>query len=240
MPNALDDYRITAPAEITAMLQRLVAERSLVSLAGPQGQGLTTQLWEAEPDQQRLVFGGEAPSPRLDTLLTHGEVTAVAYLDKIKVQFDLDTLTAANSLHGPTLRASWPAVMYRFQRRQAFRVQPLGPQVPQVLFMHPQHPEQELTLRVLDVSLSGLALLLPDQVPMIPAGTRIQDCRLDLDDQTSLTIGLMVHHATAMPGAKSGVRLGCELLNPDRLDRSLSQYINQTQKRRAALSLDRR
>ena len=60
------------------------------------------------------------------------------------------------------------------------------------------------------------------------------------DDQTRLTVDLMIHHVTSIHPQTRGSKLGCELLNVDRIDRSLGDYINQTQKRRLALQTDRR
>jgi flagellar brake protein len=239
-PADLDDYRITAPAEIQSVLQRLVDERSLISLSGPQGQGHMTLMVQVDASQGHLHFSAEDGDDRLDALIEGGEVTAVAYLDRIKIQFDLDGLLQVSSALGRSLRSPWPGVIFRFQRREAFRVQPLPAQVPTAHLNHPHAPQMALQLRVLDVSLSGVALFLPDHVPMIPAGVKLGGCRLQLDDQTSLMVSLMVHHVTAIHPQTRGVRLGCELLDLDRADRSLGQYINQTQKRRAALAIERR
>jgi c-di-GMP-binding flagellar brake protein YcgR len=236
----LDDYRITAPAEIQAMLQRLVDERGLVSLSGPQGQAYTTLMWQADVQHRHIHFSAEDGDDRLDALIEGGEITAVAYLDQIKVQFDLAGLLQVTGPQGSSLRANWPGLIYRFQRREAFRVQPLPAQVPTAHLYHPHMPDVELHLRVLDVSLGGVALFLPDKVPMIPAGVKLQGCRLELDDQTALTVTMVVHHVTAIHPQTHGVRLGCELMDVDRTDRSLGNYINQTQKRRAALALERR
>jgi flagellar brake protein len=239
-PADLDGYGITAPAEIQALLHRLVDERSLISLSGPQGQGHITLMWHVDPSQRHLHFSAEDGDDRLDALIEGGEVTAVVYLDRIKIQFDLNGLLQVRSARGRSLRAQWPDVVFRFQRREAYRVQPLPAQVPMAHLFHPQATDMALQLRVLDVSLSGVALFLPDQVPMIPAGVKLSGCRLELDDQTSLTVNLIVHHVTAIHPQTRGVRLGCELLDMDRADRSLGNYINQTQKRRAALAIERR
>jgi len=239
-PTELDDYRITAAAEIQLLVQRLLDERALITLSGPQGDSHMTLLSHTDATAGTLSLSADDGDARLDELIESGELTATAYLDRIKIQFDLDGVLQVSAPRGRSLRAQWPQVVYRFQRREAFRVLPLSSHAPTAHLQHPTHPERELALRVLDVSLGGVALFLPDDVPMIPAGVKLPHCRLALDDMTSLDVTLVVHHVTAIHPQTRGVRLGCELLDLDRADRSLGTYINQTQKRRAALTLDRR
>jgi c-di-GMP-binding flagellar brake protein YcgR len=239
-PTELDDYRITAAAEIQLLVQRLLDERALITLSGPQGDSHMTLLSHTDATAGTLSLSADDGDARLDELIESGELTATAYLDRIKIQFDLDGVLQVSAPRGRSLRAQWPQVVYRFQRREAFRVLPLSSHAPTAHLQHPTHPERELSLRVLDVSLGGVALFLPDDVPMIPAGVKLPHCRLALDDMTSLDVTLVVHHVTAIHPQTRGVRLGCELLDVDRTDRSLGTYINQTQKRRAALSLERR
>ncbi|MFT3858035.1 MAG: flagellar brake protein [Aquabacterium sp.] len=237
---ALDEYRVTSPVEIQALLQRLLDERALVTLSGPGNESYTTLLWQADAARQTLCFSASDGDAQLDALLESGEISAVAYLDSIKIQFDLDGVLEVHGGHHHALNAHYPKVMYRFQRRAAFRVQPFAAKTPVARFRHPAMPDMQLALRVLDVSLSGVALFLPDNVPMIAAGVKIGQCRLDLDDDTSLEVGLIIHHVTAIHPESKGARLGCEITGVDWSDRTLQQYINQTQKRRIALPGDKR
>ncbi len=231
----LDEYRITASAEIQALLQKLIDERVLVTLSGPQGGSYTTLIWQVDAARQTLSFSASDGDARLDALLEAGEIVAVAYLDSIKIQFDLDGVIEVRGGHHRALNARFPKAMFRFQRRAAFRVQPFSTKVPVARFRHPAMPEMQLALRVLDVSLSGVALFLPHDIPMISAGVKIGQCRLELDDETELDVGLVIHHITALHPESKGVRLGCELTGLGWSDRSLQHYINQTQKRRIAL-----
>jgi c-di-GMP-binding flagellar brake protein YcgR len=236
----LDDFRITSPVEIQAFMQQLVDSRTLVTLSGPSGASYTTLMWSSEPGRQIVCFSAEDGDTRLQGLLESDEIVAVAYLDNIKIQFDLDGVLEVHGGHRPALNAQFPKVLFRFQRRSAFRVQPFDAKAPTARFRHPAMPDMQLALRVLDVSLSGIALFLPDNTPMIAAGVRIGQCHLDLDDDTHLEVGLIIHHVTAIHPESRGVRLGCELVDLDWSDRSLQYYINQTQKRRLALSPERR
>ena len=231
----LDEYRITSQVEIQVLLQQMLDHRTLVTLSGPHGDSYTTLMWQADPSRQMLCFSASDDDPRLRALLESDEIVAVAYLDSIKVQFDLDGVVEVRGGHHRALNAKYPKVLFRFQRRSAFRVQPFSTKSPVAKFRHPAMPDMQLALRVLDISLSGVALFRPDNVPMIAAGVKIGQCQLDLDDETHLEVGLVIHHVTAIHPESRGARLGCELAGLDWSDRSLQHYINQTQKRRLAL-----
>lgn len=237
---ALDDYRITSQVEIQALLQQLLDTRALVTLSGPHGDSYTTLMWSADPARHTICFSAEDGAPQLGALLESDEIMAVAYLDSIKVQFDLNGVVQVHGGQHHALNAQYPAVVYRFQRRSAFRVQPLVTKSPVARLRHPAMPDMQLALRVLDVSLGGVALFLPDDVPMIAAGVKIGQCHLDLDDDTHLDVALVIHHVTAIHPESHGARLGCELVDLDWSDRTLQHYINQTQKRRLALASERR
>ncbi|MBI2731957.1 MAG: flagellar brake protein [Aquabacterium sp.] len=230
---------MTSSVEIQALLKQLLDARPMVTLSGPNGDSYTTLMWAAE-DGRGLCFSAEDSDDRLDALLESGEIVAVAYLDSIKLQFDLDGVVHVKGGRHSALNAQYPTVLYRFQRRAAFRVQPLATKSPVAKFRHPAMPDMQLALRVLDVSLSGVALFLPDNVPMIAAGVKIGQCRLDLDDDTSMDVTVVIHHVTAIHPESKGVRLGCEFVGMDWSDRTLQHYINQTQKRRLALQADKR
>jgi c-di-GMP-binding flagellar brake protein YcgR len=233
--DALDEYRVTSPVEIQVLFQKLLDTRTLVTLSGPNGASYTTLMWKADADRQTLCFSASDGDAQLDALLESGEIVAVAYLDSIKIQFDLDGVVEVHGGQHHALNAQYPKVMYRFQRRSAFRVQPFATKAPVARFPHPAMPEMQLALRVLDVSLSGVALFLPDDVPMVAAGVKIGQCHLDLDDETQLHVGLVIHHVTSIHPESKGARLGCEITGLSWNDRTLQQYINQTQKRRIAL-----
>ena len=230
----LDEYRITSQVEIQAMLQQMLDTRTFVTLSGPNGDSYTTLMWQADPSRQILCFSASDGDTRLQALLESGEIVAVAYLDSIKVQFDLEGVVEVLG-QDRALNANYPKVLFRFQRRSAFRVQPFSTKSPVARFRHPAIPDMTLALRVLDISLSGVALFLPENVPAITAGVKIGQCELDLDDDTNMVVGLVIHHVTAIHPESRGTRLGCELIGLDWSDRSLQHYINQTQKRRLAL-----
>lgn len=232
-------FRIQQPREIAALLKELINDATPVIISGPETAGFTTMLWTIDTAQRRVNFSVDPDSPQLQLLLEREEATCVAYLDAVKLQFDVEQLVLVRGAKSCALQATMPREMYRFQRRGSFRVRTLGRGSPTALLRHPSIPEMQLGLRVLDVSIGGCALLLPGDMPPMNAGVEIRGVRIELDPDTRFDSDLQLHHVTAIQTPSRGVRLGCEFMHVQPpAQRALQRYIDQTQKRRRLLSLD--
>jgi flagellar brake protein len=233
------EFRVSNPREIAALLRQLAADATPVVLSGPDAAGLTTVIWTIDTAQQRINFSADAESPQLQRLIELEEATCVAYLDAVKLQFDVDHLVLVRGSQSCSLQSDMPREMYRFQRRRSFRVRTLGRGTPTALLRHPSMPDMQLGLRVLDVSIGGCALMLPTDVPPLSAGLEIRGVRIELDPDTRFDTDLLLHHVTVIQTPSRGSRLGCEFMHVQpQAQRALQRYIDQTQKRRRLLSLD--
>lgn len=231
------EFRITLEREIAALLRQLVDAALPVSLSGPDVT-LTTNVWSCDAGQRRVSFAADADSPQLQRLLETGEATCVAYLDAVKLQFDANNLMLVRGARHCVLQADLPRVMYRFQRRESYRVRTNDRGTPTARLRHPSMPEMQLALRVLDVSIGGCALLQPDNVPPIAAGVELHGVHVELDADTAFDTNLKLHHVTAMHAPSRAARLGCEFMHvAPATERALQRYIDQTQKRRRLLTL---
>lgn len=235
----LDDFRITAPAELAAMLKRMLDANAVVNLNAPNGTAVTAALWAVDAARGVISFSADDHAPQLQSLIECNEAVAVAYLDSIKVQFDVQGLLLVHNGRSSAISCGYPREMFRFQRRNAYRVRPLLRNAPTASLRHPMIPDMQLSLRVLDVSIGGCALFLPEDVPMIEPGVLLNGVDLDLDADTRITAPLRLQHVTSLQLNARGVRLGCEMVNAsnDSL-RALQRYIDQTQKRRRLLVHD--
>lgn len=235
---ALDEFRIGAPAEIVGLLEELAGRRVPLALSTPGGARCTTTVQSLEPARGLLCLAADENDHQLPGLLESEEVLAIAYLDSIKLQFDLHDLVLVHGGAGCALNARFPRELYRFQRRASFRVRPLINTRPTATVLHPVQRDVQIELRVLDVSIGGVALFLPDGAPAIEPGVRLEDVLIELDGDTRLVVGLLVHHVTLLHHESRGVRLGCEMhgLGGEGA-RTLQRYIDQTQKRRRLLVL---
>lgn len=228
------EFRVVHPQERRALLRQLRDGSVPVNLSAPGGGSYTTVLWSVE--ETAVAFDAGARGSLLEPLLEGGEVTAVAYLDAVKLQFDLHDPMLVHGAQATLLRATMPQEIYRFQRRQSYRVRVADRGSPVARLRHPSIPDMRLALRVLDVSLGGCALWLPADVPPIAAGTQFSEVEIDLDVDTRLHVPLRLQHVSAIAPGSQGVRLGCEWQLSPAAERSVQRFVEQAQKRRRLLA----
>ena len=235
----LEPYRLGAPSEVATMLRRLQEANVPLNLNTPQGGVYTTTLWAMDAARGMLSFAADARDPRLQAVLEGDEAVVVGYLENIKVQFDVDNLVLVRGGQASALNATYPRQLFRFQRRDSYRVRPILRDTPVARLRHPMIPEMQLALRVLDVSIGGCALLLPEDVPPLTPGVTIGRVRIELDLNAHFETALRLQHITAIQPDSRGVRLGCEWVRLGQdAERTLQRYIDQTQKRRRFVALE--
>ncbi|HJW12166.1 MAG TPA: flagellar brake protein [Albitalea sp.] len=235
----LDDFRLTSPSEISAMLKRLLDGNVTVVLNAPDGGSVSTTLWTIDSARGIVSFSANGNDPQLRSLIEFDEAVVVGYLDSVKLQFDVQDLVLVHGGKTSALNCAFPREMFRFQRRNGYRVRPLMRSTPVARLRHPMIPDMQLNLRVLDVSIGGCALFIPDDVPPLPPGVLMNGVEIDLDADTRLTCSLRLQHVTSIHHESRGARLGCEMVNTGNDGvRALQRYIDQTQKRRRLMALD--
>lgn len=240
-PDRLAEFRVSSPVEITAILKQLSDASVMLSLSTPSGDSVMASVWAVDASRDLLCLSVGGQEAALQRVLASDEVVAVGYNESIKLQFDLDHLVLVRGDSHLALNASFPRQVFRFQRRESYRVRPLMNSRPVAAIRHPDRPDLSLELRVLDVSIGGVALLLPDTEPPIAEGARIPKALISLDGDTRFQVDLIVRRAAQVgedvKGAK-GSRLGCEIARLSGQDeRSLQRYIDLTQRRRRMLAL---
>jgi c-di-GMP-binding flagellar brake protein YcgR len=233
---AIDEFRVAHPTEVLALLRRLVDSAVLVQLSAPGGAAYTSTLWTVDAQARRISFDADPTHPQIRALIDAGEATAVAYLDAVKLQFDLHGLVLAHGHSASALQAALPDELFRFQRRASFRVRTRDCAV--VHLRHPASHGEIVTLRVLDVSVGGCAVQLPRDMAPIEPGTTIAAVRIELDADTLFVAALTVQHVSGGFGNTHGSRLGCAFAGLDGTSqRALQRYIDLTQRREKFLLL---
>lgn len=238
-PDALAAFRVREGVEVRALLKSLMDRTVTINLNGSDGSAYATTLWTIDAQGGRLAFTADLMKPEVHRLVEADEAVAVGYLDQVKLQFEVADRMLVHGRNSCVLQAAMPRELYRFQRRNAYRVRTIERSAPTARFRHPAIPDMMLELRLLDVSVGGCALFMPGDMPLVDPGVMINHAVIELDATTTLHGSLVVHHVTSIQPQARGVRLGCELLQlPPEDARALQRYIDQTQKRRRLLSLD--
>jgi c-di-GMP-binding flagellar brake protein YcgR len=236
---SLAHFRVTDAGEIRALLKALMDQVAPLNLSASDGSAYTTTLWTVDPNAGRIAFAADTMAHAVHDIVEADECAAVAYLDKIKLQFDVHDLVLVQGSKASVLQARLPREVFRFQRRNAYRVRTIERTAPTASFRHPGIPEMGVSLRVLDVSAGGCALLLPADVPPLQPGVTVRGVRLALDAETRIDCALVLHHVTSTGAENGSVRLGCGIVGVQgTAERALQKYIDQTQKRRRLMALD--
>ena len=239
-PASLGDFRVAEPREIVAMLRELCDGNVPLNLHAGPGDAYTTTLWTMDIDRGTMSFCADvADDACMQTLLGGEEVVVVGYLANVKLQFEVSNLVLVRGHRASVLSCVVPHEMFRFQRRSTYRVRPLMRGAPTARLAHPGDPALDLALRVIDVSIGGCALFLPDDLRSIERGTLLQRVEIDLDADTRFHIDLRVQHVTAANAQARGMRLGCEFASASGEGlRALQRFIDHTQKRGRLLALN--
>jgi flagellar brake protein len=236
---SLDEFRVSSPRDIGTLLKQLLDGSVLLNLNGSDGGVFTSAIWTLDSTRSTIGFNADPTDPALQSVLHSNEVVVVGYLESVKVQFDVRNIVLVHGNRASVLSCPFPREMYRFQRRNAFRVRPLMRSAPLARLLHPDLPDTEFSLRIIDISIGGCALFLPADMPMMNAGVQLNRVRLELDADTHLDANLRLQHVTSLNGDARGLRLGFEFVRPGGdVVRTLQRFIDLTQKRGKLMALN--
>lgn len=238
MNAALEEFRIGSPRDVGLLLKQLLDGAVVLSMHGSDGSVFRSAIWTMDSARSTIGFNADPNDPAMQSILHSHDVTVVGYLDSVKVQFELRDPVLVHGNKASVLSCPFPREMYRFQRRNAFRVRPLMRSAPVARFRHPDQQDGEVALRIIDLSIGGCALFLPsDQQPMA-VGVTLAGARMELDEDTRVDITLRLQHVTSIHNDGRGVRLGFEYVRPNGdTVRTLQRFIDLTQKRGKLMAL---
>lgn len=238
VPGGLDEFRVTDPREIGAMLRRLCDGSEPLNLHAGNGSAVEATVWSMDAQRATLGLNVDTRDPALQALLACREVVAVGYLDSVKLQFQLHNHVLVHGERASVLNCLYPRELLRFQRRGTYRVRPPMRNSPLARLSHSEIPELQVELRVLDVSIGGCALFLPEDMPPMHPGAVLTQVQIDLDADTRFHVNLRLQHVSVLNNNARGARLGCQFVGAEASAlRALQCFIDQTQKRGRLLTL---
>ncbi len=225
----LERYKVYSRAEILGMLRKLRDACVLVTAyfdADP-GFGVTTLL-SVDQSGGTVVFDNLSVDASQRRLLAAPSVTFVGFVEAIKVQFAASGAKPIVFEGKPAFGVRIPDVVLRLQRRDAFRVRPPLSKPASCRLPLVETPGQFESLRVLDISIGGLAVLTYPQRIDLSSGMVIEGCQLDLPGVGGTSVNLRVRHVDALPNDEKARRCGCEFVNmAPATQLMLARYVNQ-------------
>lgn len=155
--------------------------------------------------------------------------TLVTMHQGAKVQFDCHHATMAVYASNPAIYFPLPQQIYRFQRRDYFRL-PLPADAPLKCTIPPAVPNaaQVCDLVIMDISVGGIALKCKESSVNLVEGEIYHDCKIELPNIGTLTATIQVRNLFEVT-APSGIitkHAGCEFINLDgKMSMLLQRYV---------------
>lgn len=164
----------------------------------------------SDPDRLILVAAGESDHA---LLARAGTITAVGFVDGVKVQFTTTVRGGADAAGAAGVEAALPARVLRLQRRAHGRVTPSRMQPLECMVRGERNVPTLQRLPVLDIGVN---------------------CHFDLGADGEITVDLEVRHAERAPGSGNW-RYGCGIVRIDETDlERLCTYVERLVIQRAA------
>jgi c-di-GMP-binding flagellar brake protein YcgR len=209
----LDRYAVGAEADRAALLRAMQAQGvALNAFIEPDGPVGVVRLLAVDPDAGRLVFGGPPEETLRGQLMRAERLTFVGFVDAVKVQFACSRPSASEGVGAASFVVPIPPRLLRLERRATARVRAEGGRVAVCRIPLPGGQAERETLRVLDVSAGGIALLAYPARFEPEVGAEFEDCHLDLPGVGGATVALRVRHVVIQEGDRLAKCCGCEFL----------------------------
>ena len=182
-PERHPDLLLRSPREIAFLLRSLAERRVQLGIFAERRHLFTSVLLDVTEEHLVLDPCGDE---QLNRLATQWGVICQGKLEGVTVQFACARLVRVEHQGVMGLGAPLPSTVLRLQRREFFRLPPPAPtwwcELPwsDPAFAPLQAEEPKLKLRVLDLSVGGVALLFPPEVPAPAHGHQFAGARLIL------------------------------------------------------------
>jgi c-di-GMP-binding flagellar brake protein YcgR len=224
----LAPFTVYSRVEIVALLESLGRAGALATAYFDGNSGFAvTMLLAVNPEFEEVVFDNPSDAATQRRLLEAEQLTVVAFIENIKLQFEAGRAEPTTYEGKPAFRVRLPDEVLRLQRRESFRVRtPVGKPA-HCLVPYGEGGRQYEKLRLLDISVGGVAVVTYPQKFDLVAGTRIDDCFLDLPGVGSVGVSINVRHLAPLPKDDKARAVGCEFVAVAPLSRTLIQrYVN--------------
>ncbi|MBN8440734.1 MAG: flagellar brake protein [Thauera sp.] len=228
------------PREILQLLKSLVSARALTTAhLEPGNQSFLTVILDLVETGGALLIDGSKDEAINQQVEKAERIICITQLDRIRIQFALPGVTKRDQVDGPVFAAPLPTEVLRLQRRDFYRLSTPVTQtatcaVPLEL---PDGARKTVSLRILDISGGGIAVVVPpSDLPFAP-GMTFNGCELKLPELEPIRTRLTVRNLFRLV-TRNGVemlRAGCEFSDlPPQAESIIQRYILKIERERNA------
>ena len=208
--------RISSAKEIESILNHIVKNRSRVALYyGNESDFILTTLISAD---QSGLYLEQGPSDHENQRIT--ESTRLIFVSSqahIKVQFFANHASNVICQGYPAFHISLPDSIYRFQRREYFRLEiPLDEPLRCSIASENPSEKKLFELPITDISGGGIGLTYTEADATLKAG-ETYSCQFDLPDAGEVKTTVRIKNLTSLttPAGQAYKHAGCEFINLD-------------------------
>lgn len=218
-PETFARFAVRDPREIVQLMHALIEKRPLLNAQAAAGPSFLTVVLAVTPPSGSAGGSVLIDAPSDEAVVTRAVATTglacTTRLDNVRVQFSLGALTRVANEGRAALQAPLPDSVLRLQRREFFRLQTPHSGAP-VCAITVDGPggKKTVSVRILDISGGGLAILVPPKELDFAPSREFADCLLMLADGPPLPVRLIVRNLFEVerPNGIKVLRAGCEFV----------------------------
>jgi c-di-GMP-binding flagellar brake protein YcgR len=230
-------YQVHSRLEIVSLLRAVADSHIAMTVYFNQGsEFIVTNVLDVNPEFEELILDMGADPKANQRLLQATRMTVVTFLDHIRLQFQVQHVEATVHRELPALRVRLPDALLRLQRRNFYRIRTSVAKPISVHFTDPADRKRRLSLRILDLSCGGIAMVAAEGEVALESGTILDGCRIDLPEVGVLNTALEIRNAGKHEeGARMSLRrYGCQFVGlAPALANAVQRYITKLERERA-------
>jgi flagellar brake protein len=237
-PNLYSEYLLHGQREMEQILNGLLDKHALVTVY-VRDNNFMSAILAVDADEGHVVLDACAEDRLNQMVIGSAKSVASTLLDRVKIQFPIRNAMPWRVNGRLGLRANFPDMMLRLQRRAFFRlVAPTSHNLTCVLPIIDRTGKiYQHSARVLDISGGGIGMLVPPKEIEFSQGMYIENCTLELPDSGVISFTLHVRSVFQVNNRTGGTmdRAGCEFVGLSNQATNLIQrYILRVERERKA------
>lgn len=231
----IEHFQVYSRVEILSLLRAIRDQRVLLTIYFSRGEDfMVTTLLSVNPEFEELVLDAGADRAQNQRMLASQGLIAVAFIDKIKVQFSTQRAEPTSFEGQDAIRIRLPESVLRLQRRDYYRVSAPVARPVKCSVASPKAPTQRLELIVSDVSGGGIGVMVDPALLAAQPGLLLKDFRLDLGEIGEVQGTLEVRHVSEVGrGPTRRHHLGCTFVRmPGTMTTLVQRYVTMLERER--------
>lgn len=224
----LERFALDGRQDIIEVLRDLRDQQVLLTLYYDQAAGCAvSNVLDVGAAFEEVILDCAADRSAQGAIQQAREIVVVGYLDNAKIQFRASGADLVTHQGRPALRMRLPQRVLRMQRRSVARQATPAAHPPTCLVPVPGEDGRYESVRVLDLSIGGIAMLAHPLRFELPPDTVMGPCYLDLPDVGQIAVTLKVRYVEGRDAEPGSRRLGCQFVDlGGPALRALQRYMN--------------